>query len=114
MDCIFCKISNGEISVKKIYENDNFISFPDMNPRVEGHSLIIPKKHFRTTLDIPNSLGQELIDCIKNTAMKILDETKSTGFNVLNNNYESAGQAVHHVHFHIIPRKKDDGLKIIG
>ena len=113
-DCVFCKIAKGEISVEKIYENDNFFSIPDANPKVEGHSLIISKKHFETSLDLPDSLGQELLDCIKNTALKLMEKNNAMGFNVLSNNFEDAGQVVKHVHFHILPRKKDDNVKVIG
>jgi len=105
-DCIFCKIANGEISVKRIYENDNFFSIPDANQQIEGHSLIISKKHFWTILDLPSSLGAELIDCIKKTALKLIEEHKSEGFNLVQNNFEVAGQIVKHFHFHILPRKK--------
>lgn len=112
-DCIFCKITN-ENSEKKIYENSSFFSIPDKNPITDGHSLVISKKHFENILDLQNSLGPELLDCIKNTALKLIKEKKAEGFNVTNNNFKAAGQIVNHVHFHIIPRKKDDGLKLIG
>lgn len=105
-DCVFCKIAKGEIDSVKIYENDNFFSVPDANPVVDGHSLVISKKHFKTFLDMPDSLGPELSDCIKKTATILIDKTKAQGFNVVNNNFESAGQVVHHLHFHILPRKK--------
>jgi histidine triad (HIT) family protein len=114
MDCIFCKLAKGEISSDKIYENDNFFSIPDADPIKEGHTLVISKKHFPTTLNLPNSLGPELLDCIKKTALKLLDKTQSQGFNVISNNFEVADQVIKHVHFHIIPRKKGDGLKMIG
>lgn len=110
-DCIFCKLSSGEIPRKTICENNNFFSIPDANPIVEGHSLVISKKHFKTLLDMPSILGQELVDCIKNTAMKILGEKKAEGFNVINNNFPPAGQVVHHVHYHVIPRKNNDKLR---
>ncbi len=109
LECIFCKIANGEIPKKRIYENDNFFSIPDSNPKVNGHSLVISKKHFETILDIPNSLCSELLDCIKKTAMKLMEENNVKGFNVINNNFEVAGQVVKHVHFHVIPRRKNDG-----
>ena len=112
-DCIFCKMANNN-SEKKFYENDNFFSIFDMKPIVDGHSLVISKKHFKTILDMQSSLGSELLDCIKNTSLKLIKEKNADGFNVINNNFESAGQLVNHVHFHIIPRKKDDGLRIIG
>ncbi len=108
--CVFCKIAKGETSVEKVYENDSFISFPDANPKIKGHTLVIPKRHFKTTLDMPDSLGQELLDCIKKTAMKVMKENDSQGFNVINNNFESAGQVVNHAHYHILPRKKGDNV----
>jgi len=109
-ECIFCKIAKGEIKSEKIYENDNFFSVPDVNQKVEGHSLVISKKHFDTTLDMPSSLGTELLDCIKKTALKLIDKHKAEGFNIINNNFDVAGQFVKHVHFHILPRKKGDSV----
>jgi histidine triad (HIT) family protein len=103
-----------EIEVDKvIYENDNFLSIPDANPLVPGHSLVISKKHFETTLDIPDSLGLELLDCIKKTSSKLFEENNAEGFNVISNNFEAADQVVKHVHFHIIPRRKGDGFRTI-
>ncbi len=111
--CIFCRISKGEIHSKKIYENENFFSIPDANPKVEGHSLVISKKHFETVLDLPVSLGSELLDCIKKTSLELMKKFEANGFNVMQNNFEIAGQVVKHVHFHILPRKKNDGFKSI-
>ena len=107
-DCVFCKIVKGEIQVEKIYENDNFFSIADANPEVEGHSLVISKKHFETILDMPNSFGNELLDCVNRTALILMEKYNAEGFNVTNNNFEVAGQIVHHAHFHILPRKKSD------
>ena len=89
-DCIFCKIANGEIPSQKIYENDSFFSIPDVKPKTEGHSLIISKKHFESLLDLPSTLGTELLDCIKKTSLKLIDRYKSEGFNVVLNNGKSA------------------------
>jgi len=105
-DCIFCKIVKGEIPSEKIYQNDNFFSIPDANPAIEGHSLIISKKHFETSLDLPSSLGPELLDCIKETSLILMNKYGAEGFNIVNNNFESAQQLVKHIHFHIMPRKK--------
>lgn len=113
-DCIFCKIAKNEIPANKIYENDNFFSVFDANPRVKGHSLVISKRHFKNLLDMPSTLGTELLDCIKKTAIKLVEENMAEGFNVLNNNMEVAGQVVKHFHVHILPRKKGDGIKMIG
>lgn len=114
MECIFCKIAKREVNSKRIYENENFFSIADQNPIKEGHSLVISKKHFETILDVPDSLGTELLDCIKTTALKLMDKYNCDGFNIVNNTNEVAGQVVKHVHFHIIPRMKNDGLKLIG
>jgi histidine triad (HIT) family protein len=110
MDCVFCKIAKGEIKSEKIYENDNFFSIFDVDPQVKGHVLVISKKHFETILDMPASLGSEFLDCIKKTSLELVEKFKADAFNVVNNNFESAGQIVKHVHFHILPRRKGDGL----
>lgn len=111
-ECIFCKIATNGNSEEVIYENDNFFSIPDANPKLKGHSLVISKKHFENVLDLPPSTGQELLDCIKNTAVKILKKLNAEGFNVVNNNFPAAGQIINHVHFHILPRNKNDGFKL--
>jgi len=112
-DCIFCKIANGEIPVKKIYENDNFFSIPDANPKVKGHSLVISKNHFENILDLPSLLGQEFLDCVKKTSIKLIEEYSAEGFNLVQNNFDVAGQIVKHFHVHILPRKKDDEFKLL-
>ena len=71
-ECVFCKISIGEIKNIRIYENDNFFSVPDAHPIVEGHTLVISKKHFENTFELPASLGQELLDCIKKTSVILM------------------------------------------
>jgi histidine triad (HIT) family protein len=106
-------MADGEIKIKKIYENDNFFSIPDANQKVDGHSLIISKKHFKTTLDLPNTIGPELLDCIKRTAVELVKEHKAEGFNIVNNNFSAAGQVVEHVHYHILPRKKGDKSPLV-
>ena len=113
-DCVFCRIAKGEIKAEGVIEGDNFLAFRDANPRTGGHTLIIPKKHFVTLLDIPNKLGNELLEFTKKIAGKLLDERYGNGFNILMNNLEVAGQVVKHAHIHIIPRKDDDGLRMIA
>jgi len=112
-ECVFCKMSRGEIPEEKIYENRNFFSVLDINPRVPGHTLVISKKHFENILDMPSSLGSELLDCIKVTSMKLIEKYHAHGLNVTNNCSEAAGQVVKHVHFHILPRRTDDNFKLV-
>lgn len=112
-DCIFCKIIRGEIKSKKVYEDDNFIGILDVNPKVTGHTLLIPKKHFRNLLDMPASLGTELVEAIKKISLDLINKGKAEGVNVIVNNERVAGQVVFHTHFHIIPRKSGDGVKTL-
>ena len=100
---------NGEIPAERIYENDNFFSILDANPKVEGHTLVISKKHFENILELPSMMASELLDCIKETAIILMKKCHAEGLNVISNNFEAGGQVVNHVHFHILPRKKGDG-----
>lgn len=112
-DCIFCKIARGEIPAKKTYEDDNFIAFLDIHPKAEGHTILIPRKHFRNLLDMPTTIGNEILDAIKNIALDLIKQGKAEGFNLIMNNEPAAGQVVFHAHLHIIPRKKNDGLSML-
>lgn len=110
-NCIFCKIAKGEIKSEKIAESNNFFAVNDINPVAKGHCLVIPKKHFGTLLDIPNNLGEELLQFTKKVAGGLMDKKLGDGFNVIMNNLEVAGQLVMHAHIHIIPRKEKDGIR---
>lgn len=113
-NCIFCKIAKKEISADFIDETNNFIAILDAKPTTKGHTLIIPKKHYVTLLDIPDTLSQEMIKLIKKTSSKMLEKKQGDGFNILMNNLSPAGQMVMHAHIHIIPRKEEDGIRIVS
>ena len=113
-DCEFCKIAKKEVLKVPLIESNNFVAFENIHPVSPGHMLIIPKKHYVTLLDIPNVLGNEMLEFTKKIGHKILDEKLGDGFNIVMNNLEVAGQVVEHAHLHIIPRKEGDGIKIIG
>lgn len=106
-NCVFCKISEGEISCERLYENESFFSILDASPKIDGHSLVISKKHFENILDLPSTSGSELLDCIKKTCFLLIKKYSSEGFNIVSNNFECAGQTVKHFHVHILPRKKE-------
>jgi histidine triad (HIT) family protein len=112
--CIFCKIARGEVKAKKIHESDNFFVMLDANQKIKGHTLVIPKKHLVTLLDIPNTLGSELLKVTKKVSSDLLDNKLADGFNIIMNNLAPADQAVFHAHIHVIPRKEGDGLKILS
>ncbi|OYT36617.1 HIT family protein [Candidatus Pacearchaeota archaeon ex4484_71] len=113
-DCIFCKILRGEVppGKGKISESDNFVAFLDINPEKEGHCLVVSKAHFETILDLPVGMGSELLTFLKEVSLKVMDKYECDGFNIVQNNFKSSGQVVPHLHFHIIPRKKDDPLNL--
>ena len=104
--CIFCKIAAGEIPAEKILDTENFFAIKDIHPKTKGHSLVIPKKHFKTLLDMPSGLFSEFLETAKELALKLMKQENATGFNLVMNNFESAGQIVPHVHLHILPRYK--------
>lgn len=111
-ECIFCKISSGEIKSEKILETDNFFVIKEIKPLSEGHSLIISKRHYENVLHFPTILGNELIALTKELYIKLAKETNSEGFNIVQNNFSASGQSINHIHFHVIPRKKNDGVKL--
>lgn len=112
-NCVFCKIAKGEIAQKKIMESDNFFAIRDIKPNTTGHSLVIPKKHFVTFLDIPDKLGNEMVKFTKKLASSLMDDKYGDGFNLIMNNLAVAGQVVMHAHIHVIPRKEDDRLRFL-
>lgn len=111
-DCIFCKIVKGEIESKKVRESDNFIVIRDANPKVEGHSLVIPKEHFERLEEMPSSLYEEFMLDAKDAAVELINEVGAEDFNLIMNNGKQAGQVINHVHLHILPRKNGDGFSV--
>ncbi len=110
-DCIFCKIINKEIPCYKIYENDYVLAFLDVSPVLKGHTLVIPKKHFTNILDAENKYLEEVIKAVKQIANHYVS-LGYDGVNILNATGKAAEQSVFHLHFHILPRKDNDNLKL--
>ena len=110
-NCIFCKIAKGEIPSVKIWEDSKFIAIADIKPVGEGHTLVITKEHFSTLMDLNKDISEKYIDAIKKIGKILMEKYKADGFNAVLNNGEAAGQLVHHVHFHILPRKKGDNKR---
>jgi len=112
MSCIFCKIVNGEISARKLYENDEFIAILDAFPSSVGHSLVIPKAHVDDILEMDEALAGRAFALAAKIAKKMKPALNCDGINILQNNGEAAGQTVYHLHVHIIPRYADDNVAI--
>lgn len=106
-NCIFCKIANGDIPSRKLYEDENFVVIMDLSPATKGHSLVIPKEHFANLYEIPAELAGEAMKVAQKMAVKMVAALGADGFNIVQNNGEVAGQTVFHFHMHLIPRYKD-------
>ena len=106
-DCIFCKIAAGEIPSRKIYEDSDLIAIMDLNPTSKGHSLIIPKEHCTNIYDIDEDIAAKVMKTAKKLATKMTVALNCDGFNLLQNNGETAGQTMFLFHMHLIPRYKD-------
>jgi histidine triad (HIT) family protein len=111
-ECVFCKIINKEKDNMVFFENDHVIAMLDSNPVVQGHSLVIPKKHSRNNLDIEESSLIEVIKAVKLIASTMMKKLNANGFNIISANEESAQQTVFHTHYHIIPRFDNDGMDL--
>ncbi|MEJ2250255.1 MAG: HIT family protein [Candidatus Lokiarchaeota archaeon] len=107
-DCIFCKIVKGEIPSKIIYEDETNIAFLDIFPVSKGHTIVIPKEHYKNLETLPDEEITELFMTVKKVAINIHEKLKIDGYNIVQNNFPAAGQAVDHTHIHIIPRNEGD------
>jgi histidine triad (HIT) family protein len=102
-DCIFCKIIAGEVPAQKIYEDDEILAFDDINPQAPVHALVIPKKHVATL----NDLGQDEGELMGRMAMAAIGVAKAkgledSGYRLVTNCLAEAGQAVFHIHTHVL------------
>lgn len=111
-DCIFCKIANGEIPSKTIYEDEDFRVILDLGPATRGHALIIPKEHAENLYELPELTAAKVLPVAKKIAAKMKAALGCDGLNLVQNNGEIAGQTVMHFHMHMIPRYENDGQKI--
>ena len=106
MDCIFCKISNKEISARIITDTKNSIAFLDAFPLSAGHNLVIPKNHYEKIQDMPDEVSADLFSTVHKIIPKI-DKISGATLLAIHNGKES-GQEIPHVHVHLIPRRSDD------
>lgn len=110
MDCLFCKIINGDIPASKVYEDDKVLVFLDINPNTNGHMLIVPKEHVVTVDDISEELTKHILKVEKEMYSLLKDKLNCEGMTIVQNN--DLGQEVKHYHVHLIPRYKDDCWKM--
>ncbi|MDR2821731.1 MAG: HIT family protein [Mycoplasmataceae bacterium] len=113
-DCIFCKIINKEIPAKIIAENENAIAFLDIEPCSDGHTLVVPKKHYKNFSSTPKEVLADVMSLAKDV-VAIIERTSlhPYGYNYLSNEGDVAGQFVFHFHLHIIPKYgKNEGFTV--
>ncbi len=101
MDCIFCKISKGEIPSQKVFENDKFFAFNDIQPKAKVHILIVPKKHIESVKNLEES-DKELMGEMFLVAQKIAKEKNLEGYKLAINVGREGGQVVDHLHLHLL------------
>lgn len=111
-NCIFCKIANGEIPSRTIYEDGQFRVFLDLSPAAKGHALIVPKEHYANLYELPEDLAADAMRLAKKEMALMTQKLSCDGFQLVQNNGETAGQTVFHFHLHLIPRYRTDGQKI--
>ena len=101
--CVFCKIVKNEIPTDKIYEDEKFFAFLDINPVNPGHILVVPKIIMKNIYSLPDEILCDIGSVIKNSRRR-QKSVNADGINIIMNNDRAAGQIVPHAHFHIIPR----------
>lgn len=111
-NCIFCKIANGEIPSRTLYEDEEFRVILDLGPATKGHALILPKEHYADLFELPEEKAGEVMCLAKRMVMKMKEKLGCEGFNLVQNNGDLAGQTVFHFHMHLIPRYRADGQTI--
>ena len=111
MDCVFCRILNGEIPSYKVFENDDVLAILDISQATRGHTLIIAKKHYKNLYDVDAALAGNVFSVVPKIANAIKKAYNPIGMNVIVNT-EKPLQTVFHFHIHLIPRYPNDGVDI--
>lgn len=106
MECPFC--DNTNLSLRKFYENENFIAIYNLRPFVEGHSLVLPKRHVKSLLDLNSQEKTGFMSFLDRVIFISLKYAEAHEFNLILQEGENAGQSIPHAHFHIMPRKLTD------
>jgi histidine triad (HIT) family protein len=101
--CLFCRIASGEITAKKVYEDDQVVAFHDINPQAPTHVLVIPRKHIATLDALTDADAMTVGTLVTRTAALARElHLENDGYRIVANNGEAAGQTVFHIHFHLL------------
>jgi histidine triad (HIT) family protein len=113
-DCIFCDIAEGRIPSIRVHEDEDFIALMDINPLTCGHLLIVTRKHYASTLDVPDAILAKALPLAKRLAEAAALGVGAPAFNLFVNNGPESGQEVPHWHLHVVPRKGPKELPHLG
>lgn len=111
MDCLFCKIADHSIPANIVYEDEKIAAFLDIHPLSPGHTVIIPKVHAENILDLTTEMIAPIFESVKTLTCVLNKALNPQGFTIGINHGKVSGQAVDHLHVHIIPRFSGDGGK---
>lgn len=112
MDCVFCRIRDGQIPSTRVYEDERTIAFMDINPATRGHTLVIPRAHVQDVHEIETEELQAVAAMAQRIAALAREKLGADGVNLLNSNGPAAWQTVFHFHMHVIPRYSGDPLRL--
>lgn len=107
--CLFCQIAEGKEDAQRLKETESAVAFLDINPLTDGHTVVIPKEHYERASEVPSNQWAQLMELSMEINQAIQDSLGSAGANIGLNDGKPAGQAIPHVHLHLIPRYKNDG-----
>lgn len=112
MDCIFCAIVAGDIPASTVYEDEHVLAFMDIAPANPGHTLVIPRQHYRNIFDMPEAVGAQIMQAAIPIANAIRTALNPDGLNLFQSNEPAGFQTVFHFHLHLIPRWEGDPLRL--
>ncbi|MCL6595440.1 MAG: HIT domain-containing protein [Firmicutes bacterium] len=112
LDCVFCAIARGDLPSYRVLDGDDVIAFLDIHPVAPGHTLVVPRRHAATLLEMPEAMAGPLFAAVARVARAVARAQGADGVNVLQANGPAAGQTVGHLHVHVVPRRHGDGLRL--
>ncbi|HID87924.1 MAG TPA: HIT family protein [Anaerolineae bacterium] len=112
MDCIFCAIVEGRAPAHVVFEDEETLAFMDIHPANPGHTLIVPKKHVPNVYELDDGTAAAVMRTAVRVARAVREALQPDGLNLLQSNGRAGGQAIFHLHMHVIPRWYGDGLHL--
>jgi len=110
-ECPFCRIASGEAAASIVYEDKNVLAFMDLSPATVGHTLVVPREHWENIYAVPEETLTKLITVVKRISVAVKKTFSADGITVIQNNGRAAGQAVFHLHFHVIPVNSNSEIR---